>query len=159
MQEFDLATQNFLSNHVNHIGRELAVALISQFGGEDALMHEYVMALPNSIEIENVVAFIDDKVLADFYTKHKESIIAFGWKCAAKQGYKYPIDLYVELKSLSEFNENQVVAGMHEENSHLYPIVSSEIVRFSAEQLCNAWCLFNKQQDDFGEQLFNTYHG
>lgn len=158
MQTFDLTTQDFLKNHIGHIDRSLAIAIISQFGGEDALMHEYVMALPDSIKIENVAAFTDDKELTELYNKHKDAIIALGWKCAAKQGYKYPLDLYMDLKALSNFNQNQIVAGMHDEDDHLYVFISSEIFRFAVSQLTAAWAAYHKMNDDLGEQLFNAYH-
>ncbi|MBO6224338.1 MAG: hypothetical protein J6N72_02630 [Psychrobacter sp.] len=158
MQAFDLATQDFLNNHIGQMNRELAIALISQFGGEDALMNAYVMALPNNIEIESVPAFMDDKLLVGLYTEHKEAIISIGWRYAAEQGYNYPLDLYVELGGLGELTEGQVKEGMHNENSHLHTMVAGEIVRFMSNQLCIAWCAFNKKQDDLGEQVFNMYH-
>ena len=159
MKDFGVATQNFIKNHLGDIKQDLAVAIIKQFGGEDELMHEYVIALPDSIELNNVQAFNDNNALVELYNTHKRSIIDLSWKYGNQRGFSTPVSLYASLKGLSGLRADQISAGMHNQDSDYHNIVASEIFKFSAEQLCIAWADFTKKQDDFGEQLFNMYHG
>lgn len=159
MTEFNLSTQDFLDNHLNGMRQGLAIALIRQFGGEDAIMQEYVMALPDDIEINTVEAFDDNDALSALYNNHKEAVIDLGWQCARKQGFHTPLDLYMSLDGLQHLSDKQVGDAMHEQDSPYHKLVSSEIIKRSIEHLCQAWDTFNKDMDSFGERLFNAHHG
>ena len=155
-RKYDESTTRFLASDLGAVTSNLAMALIDKFGGEDTLMHHTVMAMPDQFDINSVPEFINDKDLVCLYEEHKADIASVGLSLTKASIYSTPSEFYASPGGLAEWSSNQVLSVMHEPKSSLYSLVTSEIVRITAQHFIGLWLAFVQHEDDFGEILFCT---
>lgn len=148
MTDFTAGTTLFLNDYIGNMNRDLAIATIEQYGGEESFIEDYKNVMIGGINcgIGGFIYYVDT---VKFYVDNKKKILEF----AKLEAADYDCDSAVEMvKSFGLLNglysSDEVAEGMHDVDSESHQQIANAMTMFVGEQLARSYETFIDQNPE-----------
>lgn len=152
MTDFTSGTNRFLDGFIGNMSRELAIATIEQFGGEESFIEEYQNVIEGGINC-GIGGFIyyDDTV--KFYDDNKKEILDFAKLEAVDYGSDSAVEMVKGFGLLNGlYSGDEVAEGMHDADSESHQQIANALTMFTGEQLARSYENFIDQNPEEAAQ-------
>ena len=161
MSKYSDLMQEFLDENTVDMSKNLAEALLSQYGGEDKFLSNCRYVNEGHIN-GGIHGFVATHELVDFFANNKDEIMIFAQKMVKKSRFDSVEKILANLSFLSGgYNEIEVAAALQDPESDDYSVVVNAFVWFLAEQFASLYINFTnsdlmKERRNDIEQLVTT---
>ncbi|MBO6224342.1 MAG: hypothetical protein J6N72_02650 [Psychrobacter sp.] len=158
MTEFSQKIEEMLEDYISPMSRELAIAVIAQFGGEEDFLESYESVCNGGINT-GISGWIYTNELADFFTENKKDIIAFAKETATDLGHTSVSDMVQHFNGLKsdEYTPDQIAEAIYDTENENHQQLAAVMASFVGEEVARSYERLIEDEPDEDEDDDEDY--